>query len=139
MVCWAFSGLSQKLASPMRALILARRDCLAGMSKTVPQMGEAGNQLAAAAALVGVHAKVPRKWSGLPAGYDNRTDVGGTVRVRCLGLGGRSVCPGCVLCAPAVSAGAGPSPRLTQPGHTHTVHERPEPRSDYSPEAYRCP
>src|SRR5262249_3600978 len=55
MVCWALSGLSQKVGRPICSLSRVRRDCLPEMSKTVSQLGETGKHFVGPAAQVNVH------------------------------------------------------------------------------------
>src|SRR5579884_3782230 len=75
MICWAFSGLSQKFGCPMRALSCSRRDCLLEMSKRVPQPGQTVQDLVTTAFQFSVH-HAPHRIiiCALPAGI-NKTII----------------------------------------------------------------
>jgi hypothetical protein len=65
MICFAFSGLSQKFGSPILALSCSRWESLVAMSKRVPERGQAIQHLFTATAEIGVHG-TPHKEKGVP-------------------------------------------------------------------------
>ena len=59
MISCAFSGLSQKLGSPILTLSASRCACFPATSKRVPHLGQTAEYVVGAAAEIGVH-RVPR-------------------------------------------------------------------------------
>src|SRR5262245_61309915 len=55
MICWALSGLSQKFGWPICEFKRSRWESLPGTSKTVPELGQAVQDLIGTAAKISVH------------------------------------------------------------------------------------
>src|SRR5262249_5589278 len=93
MVSWAFSWLSQKPGWPIWLVNCSRRDCLPGMSKTVPEVTQTGQDFVSTAAQIGVH-RFPFVVAGIGSSLGMRVLLLGTIAQTvshdnsdCLGVG----------------------------------------------------
>src|SRR5436190_23542619 len=75
MICWAFSGLSQKFAWPIWSLSRERWESLLGTSKTVPELRNPAKGLVGSAAQIGVHENPREKCEATPGSRAVRASV----------------------------------------------------------------